>query len=119
MLHAPQVPLRDYAPATADLASQRELDVLVELRLDEAEMLLHAGQAAVHRAHNTEKGVECLGMLAERDRVLSLDRFHLAKIPLHLGHIGADQPQLLQNEVCRFVSHVSKLAPRRQKGKDR
>jgi hypothetical protein len=47
-----------------------EFDVLPELGLDEAEMLLHAGQAAMHRAHDAKEAVERLGVLAQRGRVL-------------------------------------------------
>jgi hypothetical protein len=79
------------------------------LSLDEAEMLLHAREAAVDRAHNAEQAVERLRVLAQRGGVLiegmALFRLHAFDI----GDVGTDEPKLLQDQVCGFVSHISTL----------
>jgi hypothetical protein len=81
---------RDYAPAAGDLATQGEFNVSLELGLDETEMLLNAGQAAMHGAHNAEEAVERLSVLAERDRVLIQSAPMLYLNALDVGDVGAD-----------------------------
>ena len=68
-------------------------------------MLFDAGKAAVHRAHDAELAIERLRVLAQRGRVLVQNLPLLSLNALDIGYIGAHQPELLEDQICRFVRH--------------